>query len=99
MTGRRPELLPVGPPEADIPVVPPDLDSPTGVEVWRTMSSVPASSPLAEAARYDVNLIARSFWSNGLGPDGHEIGDGNTMVARSVGRSDRWDAGGGNRAH
>jgi predicted permease len=40
-------------------VMPPDLDYPTGVEVWRTTSSVPAGGPFGDAARREVNLIAR----------------------------------------
>jgi predicted permease len=40
-------------------VMPPDLDYPTGVEVWRTTSSVPTSGPFGDAARSEVNLIAR----------------------------------------
>ncbi len=40
-------------------VMPPDLDYPTGVEVWRTTSSVPTGGPFGDAARREVNLIAR----------------------------------------
>ncbi len=40
-------------------VMPPDLDYPTGVEIWRTTSSVPTSGPFADAARREVNLIGR----------------------------------------
>jgi predicted permease len=40
-------------------VMPPDLDYPTGVEVWRTTSSVPTSGPFGDSARREVNLIAR----------------------------------------
>ena len=40
-------------------VMPPDLDYPTGVEVWMTTSSVPTSGPFGDAARREVNLIAR----------------------------------------
>ena len=40
-------------------VMPPDLDYPTGVEIWRTTSSVPASGPFGDAARREVNLVAR----------------------------------------
>jgi putative ABC transport system permease protein len=42
-----------------IGVMPPDLDYPAGVEVWAATSSVPASGPFGDAARYEVNLIAR----------------------------------------
>lgn len=40
-------------------VMPPDLDYPSGVEVWRTTSSVPTSGPFGDAARREVNLIGR----------------------------------------
>ena len=40
-------------------VMPPDLDYPAGVEVWRTTSSVPATAPFADASRREVNLIGR----------------------------------------
>ena len=40
-------------------VMPPDLDYPTGVEIWRTTSSVPTTGPFGDAARREVNLIAR----------------------------------------
>lgn len=40
-------------------VMPPDLDYPAGVEVWRTTSSVPMTGPFGDAARREVNLIAR----------------------------------------
>jgi putative ABC transport system permease protein len=40
-------------------VMPPDLDYPTGVEVWRTTSSVATGGPFGDAARREVNLIAR----------------------------------------
>ena len=40
-------------------IMPTDLDYPTGVEVWRTTSSVPTNGPFGEAARREVNLIAR----------------------------------------
>ena len=40
-------------------IMPTDLDYPTGVEVWRTTTSVPTSGPFGEAVRREVNLIAR----------------------------------------
>jgi predicted permease len=40
-------------------VMPPDLDYPTGVEVWQTTSSVPTTGPFGDAARREVNLLAR----------------------------------------
>jgi predicted permease len=40
-------------------VMPPDLDYPTGVDIWRTTSSVPTSGPFGDAARHEVNLLAR----------------------------------------
>jgi predicted permease len=40
-------------------VMPPDVDYPSGVEVWRTTRSVPTTGPFGDAARREVNLIAR----------------------------------------
>ena len=40
-------------------IMPTDLDYPTGVEVWRTTTSVSTSGPFGEAVRREVNLIAR----------------------------------------
>ena len=40
-------------------VMPPDLDYPIGVDVWRTTSSVSTSGAFGDAARREVNLIAR----------------------------------------
>ena len=40
-------------------VMPPDLDYPRGVDVWRTTRSVPTTGPFGDAARREVNLIAR----------------------------------------
>lgn len=40
-------------------VMPPDLDYPTGVEIWRITRSVPASGPFGNAAQREVNLIGR----------------------------------------
>jgi putative ABC transport system permease protein len=40
-------------------VAPPDLDYPTGVEIWRATSSVPTGGPFGDAARREVNLIGR----------------------------------------
>jgi putative ABC transport system permease protein len=40
-------------------VMPPDLDYPSGVEIWRTTHSVPTDGPFGDAARREVNLIAR----------------------------------------
>ena len=40
-------------------VMPSDLDYPTGVEIWRTTTSVPTSGPFGDAARREVNLIGR----------------------------------------
>lgn len=42
-----------------IGVMPPDLDYPAGVEIWRTTNSVPADGPFGDAARREVNLIGR----------------------------------------
>jgi predicted permease len=40
-------------------VMPPDLDYPTGVEIWMTTKSVPTEGPFGDAARREVNLIGR----------------------------------------
>lgn len=42
-----------------IGVMPPDLDYPRGVEAWRTTMSVPVTGPFGDAARREVDLIAR----------------------------------------
>ena len=40
-------------------VMPPDLDYPSGVEAWRTTRSVPTTGPFGDAARREVDLVAR----------------------------------------
>jgi predicted permease len=40
-------------------VMPPDLDYPRGVEVWRLTRSMSTSGPFGDAARREVNLVAR----------------------------------------
>jgi putative ABC transport system permease protein len=40
-------------------VMPPDLDYPHGVEVWRLTRSMGTSGPFGDAARREVNLIGR----------------------------------------
>lgn len=40
-------------------VMPPDIDYPRGVEVWRTTRSVPTTGPFGDAPRREVNLVAR----------------------------------------
>ena len=40
-------------------VMPADLDYPTGVEIWRTTSSIPKEGRFGNAARREVNLIGR----------------------------------------
>ena len=40
-------------------VMPPDLDYPTGVEIWRTTSSVASTGPFGDAARRETILIGR----------------------------------------
>lgn len=40
-------------------VMPPDLDYPTGVEIWMTTTSVPTDGPFGDAARREVNLMGR----------------------------------------
>jgi putative ABC transport system permease protein len=44
---------------AVVGVMPPDLDYPSGVEVWRTTHSVWAGGPFGDAARREVDLLAR----------------------------------------
>jgi putative ABC transport system permease protein len=48
-----------GQPFRIVGVMPPDLDYPSGVEVWRTTSSVPTNGPFGDATRREVNLIGR----------------------------------------
>jgi putative ABC transport system permease protein len=40
-------------------VMPPDIDYPSGVEVWRTTRSVPTNGPFGDAVRREVDLVAR----------------------------------------
>ena len=40
-------------------VMPPDVDYPAGVEAWRTTHSVPTSGPFGDAARREIDLLAR----------------------------------------
>lgn len=40
-------------------VMPADLDYPTGVEVWRLTRSVPVTGPFGDAARREIDLVAR----------------------------------------
>jgi predicted permease len=40
-------------------VMPPDLDYPRGVDIWRTTRSIPADSAFGIAAQREVNLIGR----------------------------------------
>lgn len=40
-------------------VMPPGLDLPAGVQLWRPTASVPADGAFGDAARYEINLIAR----------------------------------------
>jgi putative ABC transport system permease protein len=40
-------------------VMPPDVDYPAGTEVWRPTRSVPTTGPFGDAARREVDLIAR----------------------------------------
>jgi putative ABC transport system permease protein len=42
-----------------IGVMPPDLDYPRGVEIWRTTRSIPADGAFGIAAQREVNLIGR----------------------------------------
>jgi putative ABC transport system permease protein len=40
-------------------VMPPDVDYPHGVELWRTTHSFPTGGPFGDAARREVDLVAR----------------------------------------
>ena len=40
-------------------VMPPGLDYPNGVEVWRTVGSVPEGGVFGDAAHFEIDLIAR----------------------------------------
>ena len=40
-------------------VMPPDIDYPRGVEIWRTTKSVPTDGPFGDAARSEVDLLGR----------------------------------------
>jgi putative ABC transport system permease protein len=40
-------------------VMPDDLDYPTGVALWRTTHSVPTDGPFGDAARREIDLVAR----------------------------------------
>ena len=55
--GRR--LTLGGTPFTIVGVMPPGLDYPSGVEVWRTVRSVPAGGVFGDAAHYEIDLIAR----------------------------------------
>ena len=55
--GRR--LTLGGTPFTIVGVMPPGLDYPSGVEVWRTVKSVPAGGVFGDAAHYEIDLIAR----------------------------------------
>jgi putative ABC transport system permease protein len=46
-------------PFAIVGVMPPDSDYPRGVEAWRSTSTVKLAPPFGDAARQEVNLIAR----------------------------------------
>jgi putative ABC transport system permease protein len=55
--GRRVRLA--GDPFTVVGVMPRDVDYPRGVEIWRTVRSVPAGGTFGDAARDEVDLIAR----------------------------------------
>jgi len=46
-------------PSVIVGVMPPDLDYPRGVEIWRTTRSIPTDGALGTAAQREVNLIGR----------------------------------------
>jgi predicted permease len=46
-------------PFAIVGVMPPDLNFPTDVEIWRTTNTAPTNGPFGAAARREVNLIGR----------------------------------------
>jgi putative ABC transport system permease protein len=55
--GRRITLE--GRPFTIVGVIPPDVDYPRGVEAWRTTRSVPVSGTFGDAARREVDMVAR----------------------------------------
>ncbi len=54
-------------------VMPPDLDYPTGAEMWRTTSSVPTTGPFGDAVRQEVNLVGRLRQGVSVGQAASEI--------------------------
>jgi putative ABC transport system permease protein len=46
-------------PHTIVGVMPADLDYPAGVDVWMLTRSVPTTGPFGDAARQEINLIAR----------------------------------------
>ena len=44
---------------AIVGVMPPDLDYPAGVELWRTTQSFSTAGPFGDAARREIDLVAR----------------------------------------
>lgn len=46
-------------PSVVVGVMPPDLDYPRGVDIWRTTRSIPANGAFGIAAQREVNLIGR----------------------------------------
>ncbi len=44
---------------AIVGVMPPDVDYPAGVELWRTTRSVPTDGPFRDAARREIDLVGR----------------------------------------
>ncbi|HZA33556.1 MAG TPA: ABC transporter permease, partial [Vicinamibacterales bacterium] len=54
-------------------VMPPDLDFPAGVDVWRTTSSMATDGPFGDAARREVNLLARLHAGVTMAQAGDEI--------------------------
>ena len=55
--GRRVQLAEQ--PFTIVGVIPPDIDYPRGVEAWRTTRSVPVGGPFGDAARREIDLVAR----------------------------------------
>lgn len=76
-------------------VMPRDLDYPTGVDIWRTTSSVPTSGPFGDAARREVNLVAsrrRGVRHDLVEPAGTSHPSAGRAAPPRVG-SCRWDRG------
>lgn len=72
-------------------VMPDDLDYPTGVVLWRTTHSVPTNGPFGDAARREIDLVAR------LQP-GKTIGEATSALQAVLDREEREAGAGGVRS-